>query len=537
MLGERFGNYVVTDLIGEGGMGVVYLAEHPELGRRAAVKVLKAESAIRSDGVARFFNEARAANAVGHSGIVTIFDYGLRRDGSPYLLMEALQGESLAASLRRARVLPLSLAVEIARQVAQAMGAAHQAGIIHRDLKPENLFITRADERTERIQIKVLDFGIAKLQPRDVPPTLSLTQSGTVLGTPLYMSPEQCRGTGRVDCRSDIYALGAILFEMLTGHPPFESSGFGELVHMHISQPPPPLRCLRPDAPSSLEDLLSSMLAKDRDQRIQTMDELVRRLDALVLPHSSTIAFADEAASSLPTQPTVAIASARPLGSAATANPSAKHRHILGPKRSSSGARKAWSAPVLTPVMVALLVTTLSIAARPDVPTSRASTEVEARSERHTSANHEAAHLARSTEVASVAPPATPASAPPAPASSVELRVISVPSGASVWDTQLDRLLGTTPLNLTRQRSQASLALRIAKRGYASMRATLTLDRDREIVAPLSAWQGAPRSLGPSAPKTSASPISTEVVPEARPEPAPSALPSPAPTHRAPPKI
>jgi serine/threonine-protein kinase len=220
-------------------MGAVYLAVHPGIGRKAAVKVLHPELARDRDIVTRFLNEARAANAIRHPGIVEIFDSGTLDSGAPYIVMELLEGESLTSRLLRGR-LPLDQCLEIARQAAAALGAAHAQGIVHRDLKPDNLFLVPDALEPERERVKVLDFGIAKLNPGSIGAGSVRTRTGAVLGTPVYMSPEQCRGTREIDRRADVYALGVILYEMVCGRPPFYSEGFGELAHLHISEPPPP---------------------------------------------------------------------------------------------------------------------------------------------------------------------------------------------------------------------------------------------------------------------------------------------------------
>ncbi|HTA18726.1 MAG TPA: protein kinase, partial [Polyangia bacterium] len=281
MIGQQFGNYRVLSLLGEGGMGAVYLAEHPGIGRRVAVKVLHKQFSGDEQLLGRLLNEARAANAIRHPNIIEILDSGMREDGVPYLVMELLEGESLGQRIRRAGPLPMADALAFVLQTASALGAAHKKGIVHRDLKPDNLFIVPisgdessrvdADGPTERM--KVLDFGIAKLQMPQ-PGDSVKTRTGTLMGTPVYMSPEQCRGTKTVDHRSDVYSLGIIFYEMLVGQPPFVSDGFGELVNMHLNVPPPSARVARPEVSEQLDGIILKMLAKNPEDRYPDMASL-----------------------------------------------------------------------------------------------------------------------------------------------------------------------------------------------------------------------------------------------------------------------
>src|SRR5579862_704817 len=260
MIGQQFGNYRVLSLLGEGGMGAVYLAEHPGIGRRVAVKVLHKQFSGDEQLLGRLLNEARAANAIRHPNIIEILDSGMREDGVPYLVMELLEGESLGQRIRRVGRLPIADALSFTLQTASALGAAHKKGIVHRDLKPDNLFVVgmsvdesgRVDADGPNERIKVLDFGIAKLQMPQ-PGDSVKTRTGTLMGTPVYMSPEQCRGTKTVDHRSDVYSLGIIFYEMLTGTPPFVSDGFGELVNMHLNVPPPSVRASRSEVNEALD--------------------------------------------------------------------------------------------------------------------------------------------------------------------------------------------------------------------------------------------------------------------------------------------
>jgi eukaryotic-like serine/threonine-protein kinase len=281
MIGIKINNYEMVQAIGEGGMGTVYLARHPFIGRKAAVKVLHEGLARDKSLVARFLNEARAANAIRHPNIIDIIDVGmLAGSETPYLMMEFLEGENLASRLRREGRLDAPVAVDIAQQTAGALAAAHGAGIIHRDLKPENLFLVPHGSLPGRTIVKVLDFGIAKLRG-EISGNQVRTETGALMGTPPYMSPEQCRGIGRdIDHRTDIYALGIILYEMLCGAPPFQAPGFGDILVMHLMQPPEPPRQRNPGVPEALEALILKALSKAADDRFATMAELENALGA-----------------------------------------------------------------------------------------------------------------------------------------------------------------------------------------------------------------------------------------------------------------
>ncbi|HEX3476385.1 MAG TPA: protein kinase [Kofleriaceae bacterium] len=277
--GTQVGAYRVLQQIGEGGMGSVWLAEHIALGRRAALKVLHPEFSNRPDIVARFFNEARAATSIADPGIVQIFDFGQHADGSAYIVMELLDGEPLDRRLRRAGALSLADGLRLMRQVASTLGAAHARGIVHRDLKPENIFVIRDPEVPGGERAKVLDFGIAKLTSDQGGVK---TQTSAMMGTPTFMSPEQCRGAGHVDPRSDVYALGCVLFTLVVGRPPFQAEGVGEIIAMHLREPAPAPSQLRPGIPPEIDQLVLRCLAKDPAQRFPTAAELAIAIGGLL---------------------------------------------------------------------------------------------------------------------------------------------------------------------------------------------------------------------------------------------------------------
>jgi hypothetical protein len=288
LIGQEVGHYKITSLIGEGGMGAVYLAVHPQIGSRVAVKVLHPDLARDRAAVDRFFSEARSVNLIRHENIVNILDLAQLADGRSYIVMECLEGESVAARLRKKGPFSPKEAVALMLPVMAALQAAHEHGIIHRDLKPDNIFLTRGG------QVKVLDFGIAKLDIAHGGG--AATRTGAILGTPMYMSPEQAAGrASQVDHRSDIYSAGIILHELIAGKVPFISDALYDLITKHLTEPPPPLRTLRPDCPPELEALVLRALAKERDTRFPTaaaMAEALQQVADLIAARPATAAAA-----------------------------------------------------------------------------------------------------------------------------------------------------------------------------------------------------------------------------------------------------
>jgi serine/threonine protein kinase len=307
LVGATVGNYQIVRQLAEGGMGVVYLATHSILGRSAAIKVLLPELSRDRDIVGRLFNEARAAAAIRHPGIVDIYDFGFLDDDSAYIAMELLEGETLGGRLRRQGALAVADAVQIGRQIAAALHAAHGKGITHRDLKPDNVFMVPDPEIGERI--KLLDFGIAKLATGDTAGTR--TRTGVAIGTPRYMSPEQCRGSSAVDHRSDLYSLGCILYELVAGRPVFQVDSANDIVAHHMYFQPEPVRLHAPSVPEPLAQLIQSLLAKDPAMRPSTAGDVIAILDrcrvftstpaAVAKPSGVTATSGDRPGMSVPT--------------------------------------------------------------------------------------------------------------------------------------------------------------------------------------------------------------------------------------------
>jgi serine/threonine-protein kinase len=269
-LGQTVGNYRITAKIGEGGMGMVYRAEHPVIARRAALKAIHPEFALSPEVISRFVNEAKVISQIGHEHIVDVTDFGRTDAGDFYFIMEYLSGEALSETVHRGGAMAPARALAIAAQIADALEASHACGIVHRDLKPENVFLI--ERGGTRDFVKVLDFGLAKLAGGDAQADGGRkTRSGMIMGTPYYMAPEQCQGLGDIDGRVDVYALGCILFELLTGMVPFGGETSGEILAKQISMRPPAARGLVAGLPEAVDAVLARALAKDPAERFPSM--------------------------------------------------------------------------------------------------------------------------------------------------------------------------------------------------------------------------------------------------------------------------
>ncbi len=270
------GKYRIERVLGQGGMGVVVAALHVQLDERVAIKFLLPEALENAETVARFAREARAAVKIKSEHVARVRDVGALENDAPYMVMEYLEGQDLSALLRARGPLGVSEAVTYVLQAIEAIAEAHSLGIVHRDLKPSNLFLTRRADGTPLV--KVLDFGISKINRASAMQDAAVTSTSAVLGSPMYMAPEQMIATRDVDGRADVWALGIVLYQLLTGRAPFDGTTMTELCARILQEPPAPLRASRPDVPPSLDAAVMCCLEKDRVRRFHTVADLAGAL-------------------------------------------------------------------------------------------------------------------------------------------------------------------------------------------------------------------------------------------------------------------
>jgi serine/threonine-protein kinase len=485
VVGTTFGSFRIIKQLGQGGMGAVYLAEHLLIGRKVAIKVLLPEFSSSPEMFTRFFNEARSTAQIHHPGLLDLFDFGYQ-DGQAYIVMEYLNGESLRDRIRRSGKLSFDLAIGVSRQLASAVGAAHALGVIHRDLKPENIFLLADAEVAAGLRAKVLDFGLAKLATESL--SGCETKTGKILGTPLYMSPEQCKSARKVDHRADIYSLGCIMYEMVTGYPPFSGAGLAEIIAAQITEMPVSPRQSEPTLPPSLEAIILKALAKVPEERQQSMDELKQELD-----RASSGAFAtgrhvlklDGSVGTEETVAAVAVAGSssvvdRALAPAATEIASAiPHATARTRKRK----RRNNTAHTIALVGAALIFSggvVYRLAAQGGGTVAQASTSPPPVVAPPPAIQPPAA--APPAVPAVVVPPSAPvppsASATPAAEESkkVRLAIDSVPPGAEVWLGK--NRVGTTPFESEVDKKEGEIEYVLKLAGYQNNKVTMNLQGD-----------------------------------------------------------
>jgi serine/threonine-protein kinase len=462
------GKYRVDRVLGAGGMGIVVAAHHIGLDERVAIKFLLPEMLAHGEAVARFAREARAAVKIKSDHVARVSDVGTLENGAPYIVMEYLEGGDLSAWLKQHGALPLEQAIEFVLQACEAIAEAHALGIVHRDLKPANLFVIRRPDGA--LSVKVLDFGISKMRGvGSSVPDVSITKTSAMMGSPLYMSPEQMQSAKDVDSRTDIWALGIILYELVSGESPFMAEGIPELVAKIISMPPPPLRARKPDLPAGFEAVIERCLAKDRNQRFESVGELAHALlpyaprrSRLSIDRISGVmraaGFAGGATALPPSSdPTEGGAGGTQAAFGRTKAPPgrAKVTLLVGVALTAAGAgvffsfRPAPTSPAAEPLATAAAAPIAAEAPRPApparAPTPEVATPAKSPADAPSAEPPAAAPASRTTRPAAapkpvVAPVATPAPAPaplpPPTAATVQARPAPVPAkkGTSAFD-------------------------------------------------------------------------------------------------------
>ncbi len=472
MIGRILGtNYRVLERIGAGGMGVVYLVEHVNLKKRFAAKVLLADLARHTEAIARFEVEAHSASQLEHENIVNVIDYGHSDDGTVFLIMELLRGQSLEQRMRKGAI-SLEDAVAWIVPVCRALSAAHAAGIVHRDMKPDNVFLT--ERGLSRPIVKVLDFGISKVREGTLRDG-RITKQGQVLGSPEYMSPEAARGE-EVDARADVYALGIMLYELTCGRVPFESENYLKLLQMHISDPVPPPSRFKSDIPPALERVIMNALVKDPDERYGSVEELEVELLAAVPEIASRALLAPThtppAGVNLLSGQFRLDALTPPPGSAARNTP-ATAATVMAPPSNTAVIAPAPARGSRTWLAVAALVLAAAIVVV--VLLSRGGDDTG--SDRVAAAKEQREPPAPTEPERSVPRDPTP-TAPSAPAT-IRLHVQSTPDGAEV---KVDgQSLGTTPLDIAVPASAAHRSLEVIRDGHVTETRDVVLDRDAQL--------------------------------------------------------
>lgn len=449
-------------------MGVVFRAEHPHIKRQVAIKVLHPGADRNPEVVHRFFNEARAATEIRNEHIVEVLDFGTLPEGSPYLVMEWLEGESLGGLLRAMKKLPVARVAHVMSGIVRALRAAHGKGVVHRDLKPDNVFLVRRDGESDLV--KVLDFGIAKLLSTGMPVRYQ-TQTGAIIGTPAYMSPEQCRGAKEIDHRTDVYALGVIGYQMLTGRLPFEAEALGELLLKHMTEQPVPPADLDPSIPPQISSVIARALEKEPDKR-PSLEEIAFVMDAVVAADAAPRL--GDSTSPLSFSARV-VSSSHGGGSHTTLGASASE---IGLERRLPGSRRAgWivGAVVAVAAGAALIVVLLRGAHRAESPEALAPGS-------------------RAVTPAGTVPAAGSPTIPVPVAGPVTQVGIAIRTDPDTARLELDGEPVSNPFARTLPKDERGHRITASLPGFGPVAETITFDRDREVILKLVTDPGPPAS-------------------------------------------
>ncbi len=478
------GRYLIRKKLGEGGMGAVYLASHQLLEKDVALKILHNEFARKPDLVERFIQEAKAASRIRHENVIDISDFGTTPDGLVFFAMELLNGHDLHEEIARARLagqlLPFSRSKKIFLQICSALSAAHARGIVHRDLKPENIYLI--DFLGEGDFVKLLDFGIAKLTEVNEEGR-KLTKTGMLFGTPEYMSPEQARGEN-VDHRVDVYAMGCIMFQLVTGRVPFEAENFMGVLSMHLTEPPPEIPSVvfeRISAPPELALVIDRALHKNRDQRYQTIDELanaVRQVcgDPIIDPASrNTASQTAVRAASVPAPEHTTQARVTPAPVTPGTNPPDTRQRtqwtgsLQVPTEEVSAPAQKSKLPMIVGGILVAGVAAVAVFFATRGPTSDPGTHVPSASN------------PSGSQVVITAPPPDASTVAPLPVlpDQAEITLDTDPSGADIVDVMTNKVRGTTPHTFKVTGSNSPRQFELKKKGYKSLVIELVPNKEK----------------------------------------------------------
>ena len=497
------GKYRIEREIGRGGMGLVLLATHVDLEQPVAVKVLHDDAAYDADAIARFIREARAAGKIQSDHVARVMDTGVLPEGGAYIVMELLDGKDLADVLRDEGPLDVEVAVGHLLEACDGVAAAHAVGIVHRDLKPANLFLAKKPDDVSIV--KVLDFGVSKIlaTPNAPRSPSTLTQSGQIFGSPSYMAPEQLRSATDVDARADIWSLGVVLYELITGRLPFPTRSMADMMAAIVRDPPLPLAQVLPDAPDALEDIVARCLEKEPQDRFTSVAELARAL-APFAPEKETLVARIErisgknAAGGVPSiaAPTSVRVKASDLVEGSTARRRARveappdltgesslSRSLRGARAPSSSGRSRWGIVIATALAATLGLSVMLSRRAPVLTTEPAPTGAPAPAP--TPDPKAAVAPAESERV----PATSPASA--APAAAVTINVSSAPNGTRVY--RGDELVGTVPGPVVLPRGDKPVELRFVAEGYTPAVVPVVPNLDRVLAVDLQPTKPASR--------------------------------------------
>ena len=488
--------YLIVRKLGEGGMGAVYEAKHQLTGRRLAIKCLHPQFQSNREVVERFHREAQAATAVGNEHIIEVTDMGTFEDKSPFIVLEYLDGVEFAKLLEEHPAMPIGRVVHIITQVCDALRNAHAQSIVHRDLKPENIYLVKRGQDSDFV--KVLDFGISKMKENAEEIGSGLTKTGMALGTPYYMSPEQAQGMRDVDHRTDIYAIGVILFQALTGRLPFDADSYPQLMVRILTQPVPPLRTYREDIPAALDDLVLRAMAKDRLQRFASVEELAGALRAFASLNQAAVLVSD------PVTPTNQ--GTTPLAWAQTAPSQPALETMVVPKSKTPLYASIGIGVVAAAALIVVASRPSQVPLPPPVMPAAAI----------------AAPVAAAQPTVAPGPVEQVLIAVPKP-TEVTLKVSATPSDAQIFIGEVEF---PNPMDAFRPRSLDPVRITVKKDGYKTIEQLAIFDQDRNLTFELERGRGIKRLKaigGESAPTPAPGAITKTVA-----EPAPSA-PTPAP--------